>query len=135
MRLDRSAPRPTRELADDFEVVVGFLGLFDPQFFFIHTSSVTFPLVWRRPSTFSRAAIHLRLRAAANLATRVVFSNSAMAPRTWRTMTAVGESINPRERHDFVALDDPADKVRIKRGDPLGIVQVEQIDPFEPQGL
>ena len=50
-------------------------------------------------------------------------------------MTAVGEFINPRERHDFVALDDPADKVRIKRGGPLGIVQVEQIDPFEPQGL
>ena len=38
MRLDRSAPRPTCELADDFEVVVGFLGLFDPQFFFLSIS-------------------------------------------------------------------------------------------------
>src|SRR5271165_6119556 len=45
-----------------------------------------------RPSTFSPVAIRLRLRAAASLATRVVFSNSAMAPRTWRTRTAVGVS-------------------------------------------
>jgi hypothetical protein len=36
--------------------------------------------------------MRLRLRAAANLTTRVVFSNSAMAPRTWRTRTAVGVS-------------------------------------------
>jgi hypothetical protein len=45
-----------------------------------------------RPSTFSPVAIRLRLRAAASLATRVVFSNSATAPKTWRTRTAVGVS-------------------------------------------
>jgi hypothetical protein len=36
--------------------------------------------------------LRLRLRAAASLATRVVFSNSAAAPSTWRTSTAVGVS-------------------------------------------
>ena len=37
-------------------------------------------------------AIRLRIRAAASLATRVVFSNSAIAPSTWRTKIAVGVS-------------------------------------------
>jgi hypothetical protein len=45
-----------------------------------------------RLSTFAPVAMRLRLRAAASLATRVVFSNSAMVPSTRNTRIAVGAS-------------------------------------------